>query len=130
MGFALIFVGILLALSAVRGTTGDLARLVTGDLTGSGSFVWWLVVLMLIGVIGYIPPFRLLSRAFLAIVILALLLTKGNPNLPQGGLFGQFNAELSKATATSQGSNIAPPAATLQTVSEDGLPSLPPLISV
>lgn len=100
MGFALIFIGAMLTISAVRGTTGDLAKLVQKDLTGSNSFVFWLVIVLIIGGIGYIPPFRTISRAMLVLILLALFLAKGNPLLPSGGFFQQFNRELSAATGS------------------------------
>lgn len=101
MGFALIFIGILLTVSAVRGNTATLFSLLRSDFTGQGNFVWWLAAVLIIGAIGYIPAFRTLSRAMLALVIVVLILTKGNPNLPQGGFFGQIVAELGNATSGS-----------------------------
>lgn len=100
MGFALIFIGILLAISAVRGTTGQLFTLLKSDFIGNGNFIWWLVAVMVIGAIGYLPALRTLSRALLLLVILALVLTKGNPKLPQGGFFSQIVSELNSATST------------------------------
>lgn len=107
MGFALIFIGILLAVSAVRGTIGTLAKLVQSDLTGKHSFVWWIVVVFFVGAIGYIPPFRILSRALLALVIISLFLTKGNARFFTG-LSNQI------AFSTGSGSTILDPSNGLQ----------------
>jgi hypothetical protein len=142
MAFALIFVGLLLVISAVRGTTSQLAALVQSDFVGQGNFVWWVAVIMAIGAIGYIGPLRTLSKAFLALVIVVLVLTKGNPQMPAGGLFRQLYDELNKATATAPAvpTAAAPAAPTAAApslpVSGQGqtpvssLPALPDLVSI
>lgn len=90
MAFALIFVGLLLTVSAVRGTYSQLFTLVKNDFTGQGNFLYWTVIVLIIGGIGYLPPFRSLSRALLVVIVLVLLLTKGNPNGLGGGFFAQL----------------------------------------
>lgn len=97
MSFALIFVGLLLSVAGVRNTQGDLFALVHDDFTGKGNFIFWTAIVLIVGGIGYIPAFRPLSKGFLALIVLALILTKGNPQLPNGGLFLQLENAL-KAT--------------------------------
>jgi hypothetical protein len=106
MAFALIFVGLLLAVSAVRGTHQQLFALVKTDLTGAGNFGYWLVVIIVIGSIGYLPPFRTLSKALLVVIVLALLLSKGNPNLPGGGFFTQLFTQFTSGTKTAPSNPI------------------------
>jgi hypothetical protein len=142
MAFALIFVGLLLVISAVRGTTSDLGKLVQSDFTGQGNFIWWLVVIMALGAIGYIGPLRTLSKAMLALVIVVLIVSKGNPKMPQGGLFAQLMNELGRATAAAPASGSAPTSAAPATGAAlipvsgqaqgntSSLPSLPDLVSV
>lgn len=102
MAFALIFVGLLLVVSSVRGTTSDLVKQVQSDFTGPGNFIWWMTVVFLLGAIGYIPGLKLLSRALLGLALLALFITKGNPSQSGGGFFAQLLQGLGKAT-TSKG---------------------------
>jgi hypothetical protein len=148
MAFALIFIGVLLAVSAVRGTTSQLGALVRSDFTGQGNFIWWVAVVLAIGAIGYIRPLQALSKAFLGLIIVVLLLSKGNPiKMPQGGFFAQLFNSLKNATATAPTAATTPaatpipnaPAANtpvLIPVSGQGqtpvssLPSLPDLVSV
>lgn len=101
MGFAIIFVGVLLAISAVRGTTPQLAALVKSDFTGQGSYLWWLVAVLIIGSVGYIPPLRTLSRAMLVLVVIALIINKGNPLFSQGGLLASLSSQLTGSTSQS-----------------------------
>lgn len=149
MAFALIFIGALLAVSAVRGTTSQLGALVRSDFTGQGNFIWWVAVVLAIGAIGYIRPLQALSKAFLGLIIVVLLLSKGNPiKMPQGGFFAQLFNSLKNATATAPTGTTAAataatpvpnaPAATVPLIPVSGqgqtpvssLPSLPDLVSV
>lgn len=86
MPFVLIAVGIVLLVSAVKNTTGDLFTLLKGDFTGSNNYLYWVVSILIIGAVGYVPTFRNLSRMFLALVIIVLLISKG-------GFFTQFNKQ-------------------------------------
>lgn len=106
MAFALIFIGLMLVVSAVRGSYSQLFKLVKSDFTGPGNFVYWTAIVLLIGSIGYIKPLQTLSRAFLGIIILVLLLTKGNPNNTGGGFFSQLLSQV--GAGTSANTNPAP----------------------
>lgn len=88
MPFALIIVGLTLLVSGVKGTNGQLFTLVKGEFSGDGNFAHWIVAILLIGSLGYIQGLQKLSRAFLALVIVALFVRKGN------GLFDKFNAQV------------------------------------
>lgn len=94
MAFAFLFAGLLLLVSGVRGTQDDLFKLVRSDFTGPGNFINWAGAVILIGLVGYIRPLRPVSQAFLVLLIVVLLLTKGNPKMPQGGFFAQLFAQL------------------------------------
>jgi hypothetical protein len=107
MPFALIIIGLVLVVSAVRDTTGDLVTVVKGDFTGPNNFSYWLVAMLIIGGLGYVPSLEKLSRLFLVLVVLGLFLS-------HGGFFEQFNAQ-------AFGGGLA---------SNDGLPPLPSLGSL
>lgn len=107
MPFALIIVGLVLLVAAIRGTTSGpdgLFELVKGDFQGEGNFVYWVVSILIIGSIGYIPRLRPLSVAFLTLVIVVLFLTRGDPNKASGGFFEKFTGALGLTTATRTGS--------------------------
>lgn len=100
MPFAFLIVGVVLVISGVRGTSQDLLTLVKGDFIGKGSYLYWLIAILLIGSIGYIPSFKGFSKAFMTLILVVLVLKEGNPNGSGGGFFKQFQNSL---TQISQG---------------------------
>ena len=100
MPFVFIIIGVALLVSSVRNTQGDLYALVKGDFAGAGNFIFWAISIMLIGALGYIPNFKGLSVAFLTLVVVVLVLTKGNPNGTGGGFFQKFTQQVNSTTAT------------------------------
>jgi hypothetical protein len=101
MPFALLIIGAVLLISAARGTTNTgpngapgLFALLESDFTGSDNFIFWLVAILIIGAVGYIPKLRPISVAFLTLVIIVLFLTKGNPSGVGGGFFAQFTSAI------------------------------------
>lgn len=77
MSLALLSAGILLIVASVRDKQGDLITLVQGDMLGEGGFIQWIVALVLIGAIGYIPRLKPLSVALLTLVLIAIFIRKG-----------------------------------------------------
>jgi hypothetical protein len=100
MAFALVAMGIVLLVAAIRNTQSTLFTLLKGDFTGSNNFLFWVVSIIIIGAVGYIPKLKPFSVAFLTLVIIALVLTKGNPNQAGGGFFQKFMAAIGSTTAT------------------------------
>ena len=104
MPFVIIAMGILLVIAGVRGTERVLYGLIYDDVLGSGGFIWWLIAIGLVGVIGYNKKFQPVSIAFMSLILLALLLsTKG----AFADLISQINtvqqAAKTNATETKQG---------------------------
>jgi hypothetical protein len=99
MPFALLIVGIALIVSAVRNTHYDLFNLVRGDFTGPNNFAFWVISILIIGSVGYIPKLKPVSAAFLSLVIIVLFLTKGNPSKAGGGFFEKFTAGIGATVA-------------------------------
>jgi hypothetical protein len=95
--------GLILIVTGVRGTvnsgTPSLVSLVKDDFIGTDPFWKWMLAILLIGAIGYIPNLRPISRAFMALVIVVFLLSNN-------GLFTQLQNVFSNTstTATPQGS--------------------------
>lgn len=93
MPFLFIVAGLVLTISAVRGTNGDLLTLLKADVTGKNNFIYWMVAILVIGALGYIPSVKPLSRAFLVLVLVVLF-------LKSGGVFQQFTSALSTTQQT------------------------------
>lgn len=101
MAFALITVGLMMVISAVRDTQDTFVCLVKSDFTGPKSFVYWIIALMIIGAIGNVEKLKPFSDAFLVLIILALFLAKGDPNKATGGFFEKFMQALGSIGSTS-----------------------------
>lgn len=87
MPFVFLVVGIVMIVSAVRGTSDQLLTLWKGDFTGPNNYLYWMVSILIIGAIGYAPKLRGLSRAFLVLVIIVLFLSNK-------GFFQKFNLQV------------------------------------
>lgn len=71
-------VGILLLVSGVRGTVvgsnPSLVSLVKDDFSGKPSYWEWMLAIFFVGLIGYVKQLAPLSRAFMVLIIVVLLL--------------------------------------------------------
>ena len=105
MPYALIIAGIVLTVAGVRNTETALYTLLKGDFTGSNSFIWWTLSILGIGALGYVPETRKLANAFLALVLIVLVLANK-------GVFQQFSTALKGSIPTAPVGNTAPAAAT------------------
>jgi hypothetical protein len=102
--------GIILIIAGVRNrvTSGDpsLMSLVKDDFSGNNPFYKWMLAILFIGAVGYIPNLRPISRAFMALVIIVFLLSnqgvfeeitllfKGsNPTTAEDTLLKQINSK-------------------------------------
>lgn len=74
MPLALLAAGLILLVSAMRGTTGDLFSLLKSDFTGPGNFLIWIMVLAAVGSVGYIKDLRPISNAFLVLILIVFIL--------------------------------------------------------
>lgn len=94
MPFALAIVGIVLLVSALRGTSGSLFAALKADFTGTGNYIYWVVAIFVVGSIGYIKKLQPMSDAFLALLLVVLMISNK-------GFFAQFMTALSSADTTS-----------------------------
>ena len=95
MPFVLIIIGAVMVVSAVRDTSEDLVTLVKGDMTGQKSYLAWMISILVIGAIGYIPSMEKLSRYILVLVVIVLILSNK-------GLFAKFNSQFFGTKAASK----------------------------
>ncbi len=112
MAFALLIIGAVLLISAVKGTTdgpNGLFALVQGDFTGQGNFIYWLAAILVIGALGYIPKLKPISVALLGLVIIVLFLKRGDPSTSLGGgIFAQLTTGLASTTTAKANTPAAP----------------------
>jgi hypothetical protein len=115
--------GLLLIVSGVRGTVvssdpskPSLVGLVKTDFTGQPNYFEWIVAIVLIGAIGYIPKLEPISRAFMALVIVGMLLSNK-------GFFAQLKALTQQSALTAQPTG----AGTSTQTGATGLPVVPPI---
>ena len=106
-------IGITLVISGVRGQTAQLLALVKADFTGSPSYIDWMVGILVVGAIGYIPQLKTISRLFMAIVLIDLLFTNQ-------GFFAQFTRQTEAVPESTTQSST-------QTQAPTSLPALPAL---
>lgn len=106
MPFALLIIGLLLVISALRNTYAQLFQLLGSEFSGPGNFIYWIVAILIIGAVGYVQKLKPLSDGFLVLILLVLVLKRGNPSGIGGGFFNQFTAAL-KSTNTPASSTIA-----------------------
>jgi hypothetical protein len=85
--FVLIAFGLILSVAGARGTQSNLFTLLKGDFTGNQSFIWWFLSILGIGALGYIKDLRAFSNAFLALVLVVLILAQ---NKNGNNLFSNF----------------------------------------
>jgi hypothetical protein len=94
MAFVLLIIGLVLLVSGVRNTASSdgsgnlgLYDLVKGEFTGDHSYMTWVFAILVIGALGYIDQLKSLSRSFLVLVLVVLILSNG-------GFFDKFSQEL------------------------------------
>lgn len=100
MPFALLIAGIFLLVAGVRGTQTQLFSLIHGDFTGTNNFIYWLLAILAIGAVGYIPRLKNVSHVMLALVIVVLFLSRG-------GFFAQFTSAIATTGSFSQSGTAA-----------------------
>ncbi len=92
MPLAFFLAGTILAIAALRNTHKELGALIAGDFTGAGNFGYWIAAIAIIGSLGYLPHFSTPSRALMALIILALLVSNQ-------GFFAQLQSAIGEAQA-------------------------------
>ena len=92
MPYALIMIGAVIFLSAIRGDLGTLGSLLKRDLLGGGNFVYWIVAIFILGALGYIKSVKPFSDAFLVLVIIVFVVANK-------GFFASFQSALAQIKA-------------------------------
>lgn len=85
MPYALLLIGAVLLVAAVRNTYKDLWALVESDFSGTGGFLSWVAAIAVIGGLGYIPKLKPLSIALMTLLLIVLVISNG-------GVFAKLQA--------------------------------------
>jgi hypothetical protein len=88
MPFAFLIVGIIFVAAGIQGNSKKLLSLVKGEFTGKDSYLDWMVVILAVGSVGYVDELKPVSRAFLVLVLVVLVLKTGT------GFFAKFTSAL------------------------------------
>lgn len=107
MPWLFIIIGVVMITAAARDTVADykdangnaqsgLTTLLKNDFIGTNNFTYWVLSILVIGAIGYIEPLKPISRAFLVLVVIVLIVS-------HGGVFEQFNAALKQTQEKQKG---------------------------
>ena len=99
MPFLFIGSGLVLVFVGLKGNPANLYGLIAADFVGTNSYIYWLVSILVLGALGYIPGLERLSRLFMLLVIVVLL-------LDNGGFFAQLQKFIKGTTATGTGSQV------------------------
>jgi hypothetical protein len=96
--FALTLIGLLLIVTGYRGTYQQFGALVAGEFTGKPNFITFAVAILVLGALGYIPAFRIISRLLLLLVMIGIVVSNR-------GFFANFQKAL--ATGAVQPAAVA-----------------------
>ena len=99
MPFAILVIGIVLVVAAIRDTQSNLFSALATDVP---AFVTWGAAILAVGAIGFIPDLKPISRALLALILVVLIL-RNYQNILAG--FGQVSTPAgSSGAGTGNGS--------------------------
>jgi len=97
--------GIILIVAGVRGRvtsgTPSLMSLIKDDFSGNDPFWKWMLAILLIGSVGYIPNLRPISRGFMALVIIVFALSNQ-------GVFTKLSETFSSKSPVTQDTGTDP----------------------
>lgn len=81
----------MLVLVGLNGDPAKLYALIASDFQGKNSFIYWMVAILILGALGYIPGLEKLSKLFMLLVLIVLF-------LDNGGFFNQFQQFVKSTT--------------------------------
>jgi hypothetical protein len=86
--------GVIFILTGLNGNPSALYAAVKNDFTGQNNFIYWMLSILTLGALGYIPDLKNLSRLFIVLVVIVLL-------LDNGGFFTQLQAFVKSTSSPS-----------------------------
>lgn len=101
MAFVLVIAGILMVVTGAKGTYAQFGQQVASDFTGPGNFTYWVVAIGAVGSVGYIEALRGFSRMFMALILIAMVLSNK-------GFFAKFTDALKTGPVAPQAIGAGP----------------------
>jgi len=89
MPFALVLIGLIMVITGAKDTHEELGKQLTEDFTGEQNFTKWAAAIAGIGAVGYVKDLQPVSRVFLALLFVVMILSNG-------GMFNKFMDALNK----------------------------------
>lgn len=74
MPLILLILGAVMVITAARGTQGELGKQLASDFKGSANFLDFFGIIILVGMLGYIPELKKFAVAMIALVLLSAIL--------------------------------------------------------
>lgn len=77
MPWAFIVCGALMCILAVKSDDSlhQFAATVSNDVSGNSGFIKWIIAIVIIGAVGYLPDMEGLSTAFLVLLVISFVLS-------------------------------------------------------
>ena len=116
MAFVFTTVGMLMIVTGVKGTYAQFGSQVASDFTGSQPFTYWVVAIIGVGAVGYIDALRTVSRLFLALILVSMVLankgffTQLTSALKQGPIAPQAGTGSPSASGSTAATSVLQPA--------------------
>lgn len=101
MPFALVTFGLIMIVVGAKGTHAQFGAQLKADFTGPGNFTYWLASIGAVGAVGYVNPFREFSHAFMALIIIAMV-------VHNGGVFDKLSEAIAKGPLAPSQPSYAP----------------------
>ena len=104
MPFVLVAIGLLMIITGINNTYAQFGAQLQGDFSGSKSFIVWILALGSVGALGYINDLRNFSHYFMALILIAMVLSNK-------GVFQNFQAAIAKGPTAPSGATSSAQAA-------------------
>jgi hypothetical protein len=101
VAFVLVLSGLIMIVTGAKGTYAQFGNQVASDFTGPGNFTYWLAAIGSVGALGYVDALRTISRMFLALILIAMVLANK-------GFFNQLTAALKSGPIAPESGTGAP----------------------
>jgi len=95
MAFGLLFIGIILAVAAVKGNHKKLFELIKGDFTGDDNFFLWVLSIIILVAIGNIKSLTRITDAALVLIIIVIFVSPYRNR----DIFADFLAQIKEGTS-------------------------------
>lgn len=96
MAWGFLLAGVLLLIASWKKKHEELFTLLKDDFTGEGNFFYWVLAIVVLVALGSYRPIRPVTDAFLALVILVIIIA---PYRKGRDLFSEFRSQVKEGTS-------------------------------